>query len=114
LLPLDDYFSKKNLSQMRLAALKRFAESSDIALQKLKSSMFSSVSEISSNLQIVSQIGLCSSIFGKILALTATDKELQTFVLKRIFMYAITRILPAVNNKKCINDVAVDNIKLMS
>jgi hypothetical protein len=29
-------------------------------------------------------------------------------------MYAITRILPAVNNKKCINDVATDNVKLMS
>ena len=99
---------------MRLAALKRFAESSDTALQRLKSSLFSPVSEISSNLQIVSQISLCSSVFGKLLSLTTTDKELYTFVLKRIFMYAITRILPAVNNKKCINDVAPDNVKLMA
>jgi hypothetical protein len=29
-------------------------------------------------------------------------------------MYAITRILPAVNNKKSLNDVAPDNIKLMA
>lgn len=52
---------------MRLAALKRFAESSDITLQKLKSALFSPVSEIASNLQILSQISLCNAVFDKLL-----------------------------------------------
>ena len=56
---------------------------------------------------------MCGSLFGKLLCLTTHDKELQTFVYKRIFMYAITRILPAVNNKKMLNEVSHDNIKLM-
>lgn len=45
--------------------------------------------------------------------MTANEKELQTFVYKRIFMYAITRIIPAVNNRKMLNGVAPDNIKLI-
>ena len=47
------------------------------------------------------------------MALTSNDQDLSTFVYKRVIMYAITRIIPAVNSKKLLNQVANDNIKLM-
>ncbi len=71
MLPMDPYFSTKHLNEMRLAALKRFSESSDQFLQKLKSSLLSPQSELNSNIQIESQLGLCATIFKKLLSITS-------------------------------------------
>jgi hypothetical protein len=54
-----------------------------------------------------------SQIHSKLLENTLEHKELQDFYLKRILMYAVTRIIPTVTNKRCLEGVSRDNVNLM-
>ena len=50
---------------------------------------------------------------SKLLQNTAELTDLQDFYLKRILMYAVTRIIPTVANKRFLDGISQENIKLM-
>ena len=83
------------LPDLRMKALQKFAESADTFLAKLRNLFFSQ----QSFLQVERYVNLSLKVIGKVFQLVKGDPVLLKFANRRIFMYAITRVLPSVTHR---------------
>ena len=83
------------LPDLRMKALQKFAESADTFLAKLRNLFFSQ----QSFLQVERYVNLSLKVIGKVFQLVKADPVLLKFANRRIFMYAITRVLPSVTHR---------------
>ena len=84
-----------SLPDLRMKALQKFAESADTFLAKLRNLFFSQ----QSFLQVERYVNLSLKVIGKVFELVQGDAVLLKFANRRIFMYAITRVLPSVTHR---------------
>ena len=83
------------MPSLRTKALQKFAESTDAFLAKLRNLFYSK----QSFLQVERCVSLCLKVITKVFELVSKDKDLLNLTIRRIYMYAITRVLPSVNTK---------------
>ena len=83
------------MPSLRTKALQKFAESTDAFLAKLRNLFYSK----QSFLQVERCVSLCLKVITKVFELVSKDKDLLNLAIRRIYMYAITRVLPSVNTK---------------
>ena len=83
------------LPDLRMKALQKFAEAADTFLAKLRNLFFSQ----QSFLQVERYVSLSLKVIGKVFELVKDDAILLKFANRRIFMYAITRVLPSVTHR---------------
>lgn len=84
-----------SLPDLRMKALQKFAESADTFLAKLRNLFFSQ----QSHLQVERFVSLALKVIGKVFELVQHDPILLKFANRRIFMYAVTRVLPSVTHR---------------
>jgi len=84
-----------SMPSLRMMALQKFAESADTFLAKLRNLFFSQ----QSFLQVERFVNLALKVIGKVFDLVQADPALLKFANRRIFMYAITRVLPSVTHR---------------
>ena len=83
------------MPSLRLKALQKFAECTDTFLAKLRNLFYSQ----QSFLQVERYVNLSLKVIAKVFELVQKDSELLKFANRRIFMYAVTRVLPSVNTR---------------
>jgi hypothetical protein len=94
-----------------LYGLRQFAEAADTSLTKFKNLIYLPTSD--NALQLERTILLYSQMHCKLFESTSQNEELQNFFFKRIVMYAITRVFPTVTNRKAMDGVCSQNVKLL-